>query len=83
MRVVHVAILRLVSRFARGRAPVRGAQIATQNVGVSAQVAATERRFRCTWLRPVRAWRVWLEASGITEGAAFRPVSRHDHVGAT
>jgi integrase len=26
---------------------------------------------------PVRAWRAWLEASGITEDAAFRAVSRH------
>ena len=27
---------------------------------------------------PVRAWRAWLEVSGITEGAAFRAVTRHD-----
>ena len=26
---------------------------------------------------PVRALRAWLEASGITEGALFRPISRH------
>jgi integrase len=26
---------------------------------------------------PVRAWRGWLEVSGVTEGAAFRPVARH------
>ncbi len=32
---------------------------------------------------PVRAWREWLELSGITEGAAFRPVDRHGHIGAT
>jgi integrase len=32
---------------------------------------------------PVRAWRVWLEVSGITEGSAFRPVDRHGHIGAT
>jgi integrase len=32
---------------------------------------------------PVRAWRAWLEVSGITEGPAFRPVNRHGHVGAT
>jgi integrase len=32
---------------------------------------------------PVRAWRVWLELSGITEGPAFRPVDRHGHMGAT
>ncbi len=32
---------------------------------------------------PVRAWRAWLEVSGITEGAAFRPVDRHGHIGAT
>jgi len=31
----------------------------------------------------VRAWRAWLETSGITEGAAFRPVDRHGHIGAT
>jgi integrase len=32
---------------------------------------------------PVRAWRAWLEVSGITEGSAFRPVDRHGHIGAT
>jgi len=32
---------------------------------------------------PVRAWRAWLEVSGITDGAAFRPVDRHGHIGAT
>jgi integrase len=32
---------------------------------------------------PVRAWRAWLELSSITEGAAFRPVDRHGHIGAT
>ena len=32
---------------------------------------------------PVRAWRRWLEMSGITTGAAFRSVSRHGHLGAT
>ena len=32
---------------------------------------------------PIRAWRAWLEVSGITEGAAFRPVDRHGHMGAT
>ncbi|MGA3355095.1 MAG: site-specific integrase [Acidimicrobiales bacterium] len=32
---------------------------------------------------PVRALRAWLEVSGITEGAAFRPVDRHRHIGAT
>jgi hypothetical protein len=26
---------------------------------------------------PVRAWRAWLEVSGITEGAAFRAIDRH------
>jgi site-specific recombinase XerD len=31
---------------------------------------------------PVRAWRAWLEVSSITEGAAFRPVDRHGHIGA-
>ena len=31
---------------------------------------------------PVRAWRSWLEVSGITEGYAFRPVDRHGHIGA-
>jgi site-specific recombinase XerD len=29
---------------------------------------------------PVRAWRAWLEVSGITEGAAFRPITRHDRL---
>jgi site-specific recombinase XerC len=29
---------------------------------------------------PVRAWRAWLEASGITSGAAFRAVSKHEHM---
>jgi integrase len=32
---------------------------------------------------PVRAWRGWLEVSGIAEGPAFRPVDRHGHIGAT
>jgi len=32
---------------------------------------------------PVRAWRTWLEVSGITEGPAFRPVDRHGHIGST
>ena len=32
---------------------------------------------------PVRAWRGWLEVSGITTGAAFRSVSRHGHLGTT
>jgi integrase len=32
---------------------------------------------------PVRAWRAWLELSGITEGAAFRPVDRHGRIGET
>jgi site-specific recombinase XerD len=32
---------------------------------------------------PVRAWRAWLEVSGITEGPAFRSVDRHGHLGAT
>ena len=32
---------------------------------------------------PVRAWRAWLEVSGITEGAAFCPVDRHGHIGVT
>jgi site-specific recombinase XerD len=30
---------------------------------------------------PVRAWRAWLDASGITEGAAFRAVTRHGRLG--
>ena len=29
---------------------------------------------------PVRAWRAWLEVSGITEGAAFRAITRHDRL---
>ena len=32
---------------------------------------------------PVRAWRAWLELSGITEGPAFRSVDRHGRVGST
>jgi integrase len=32
---------------------------------------------------PVRAWPAWLEASGVTEGAAFRRVDRHGHIGTT
>jgi integrase len=32
---------------------------------------------------PVRAWLAWLDVSGIPEGAAFRPVDRHGHIGAT
>jgi site-specific recombinase XerC len=32
---------------------------------------------------PVRAWRAWRAASGITDGAAFRSVSRHGHLGTT
>ncbi|MDA9396416.1 hypothetical protein WN73_38555 [Bradyrhizobium sp. CCBAU 45394] len=30
---------------------------------------------------PVRAWRAWLQVAGITEGPAFRAVSRHGHLG--
>jgi integrase len=29
---------------------------------------------------PVRAWRAWLEVSGITEGPAFRAIDRHDRL---
>lgn len=29
---------------------------------------------------PVRAWGAWLAASGITDGAAFRAVTRHGHL---
>jgi site-specific recombinase XerD len=29
---------------------------------------------------PVRAWRAWVSAAGITEGRAFRSVTRHGHV---
>jgi site-specific recombinase XerD len=32
---------------------------------------------------PVRAWRAWLEVSGITEGAAFRALDRHGRLGPT
>jgi integrase len=32
---------------------------------------------------PVRAWLAWLDVSCITEGAAFRPVDRHGHIGTT
>ena len=32
---------------------------------------------------PVRAWRAWLEVSGITEGPAFRSVDGHGHIGET
>ena len=32
---------------------------------------------------PVRAWRAWLEVSGINEGAAFHPVDRRGHIGPT
>jgi site-specific recombinase XerD len=31
---------------------------------------------------PVRAWRAWLAASGITEGAAFRGITRHGRISA-
>src|ERR1017187_5533146 len=55
----------------------------TQNTGGPRATAAPYRRFRCTWLRPVRAWLAWLEVSGIAEGPAFRPVDRHGHIGAT
>ena len=30
---------------------------------------------------PVRAWRDWLAASGITAGPPWRPVTRHGHLG--
>lgn len=30
---------------------------------------------------PVRAWRAWLAASGLTEGPAFRSVNRHGQLG--
>jgi integrase len=32
---------------------------------------------------PVRAWRAWLEVSGVTEGPAFRPVDRRGRIGTT
>lgn len=32
---------------------------------------------------PVRAWRAWLDVSGITDGPVFRPVTRHGHIGTT
>jgi len=32
---------------------------------------------------PVRAWRAWIEVSGIIEGPAFCPVDRHGHIGPT
>lgn len=32
---------------------------------------------------PVRAWRAWLGASGITDGPVFRPVTRHGFIGTT
>jgi integrase len=32
---------------------------------------------------PVRAWRAWLEVSGITEGFAFHPVVGHGHIDTT
>lgn len=32
---------------------------------------------------PVRAWRAWLEVSGITEGAAFRGITRHGKISDT
>lgn len=30
---------------------------------------------------PVRAFRAWLNVSGITDGAAFRPIDRHNNLG--
>jgi integrase len=32
---------------------------------------------------PVRAWQVWKEAAGITDGQAFRSVDRHSKMGAS
>jgi integrase len=32
---------------------------------------------------PVRAWRAWLEVSGIEEGPVFRSVDRHGRIGVT
>jgi integrase len=32
---------------------------------------------------PIRAWRAWLEVSGITEGFAFHPVVGHGHIDTT
>ena len=31
---------------------------------------------------PVRAYRRWLEVSGITTGPVFRPIDRHGRIGA-
>ncbi|WP_052567978.1 site-specific integrase [Ktedonobacter racemifer] len=31
--------------------------------------------------RPVRAWRAWKEAAGITDGQAFRSITRHSKLG--
>jgi integrase len=50
----------------------------TDQVGEGRQVAIPQGRHEETCV--VRAPRAWLEASGITTGALFRPINRHGHI---
>jgi hypothetical protein len=62
-----------------GACPVVAVQLVTGCCLVEAGVPYGSNPATC----PVRAWRGWLEVSGITERAAFRPVDRHGHTGLT
>ena len=62
-----------------GACPVVAVQLVTGCCLVEAGVPYGSNPATC----PVRAWRGWLEVSGITEGPAFRSVDRHGRIGAT
>ena len=51
----------------------------TDQLGEGAEVAIAEGAHAATC--PVRAVRAWLELAGVAEGAVFRSVDRHGHVG--
>lgn len=56
---------------------VRRSQTDQQGVGAVLPVPWGRHAATC----PVRAWRAWLQASGISDGPAFRAVDRHGNVG--
>ena len=56
---------------------IRRSKTDQEAVGRTVGVPYGSQRQTC----PVRAWGDWLAASGITEGPAWRPVTRHGHLG--
>jgi site-specific recombinase XerD len=57
---------------------LRRSKVDQEGVGETRGLPYGSRPMTC----PVRAWRAWIEASGITEGAAFRAVTRHGRLSA-